>query len=142
MLGYKTQMGTIFFDSSHFAAFRRGILQRQATVITTGPFPRLSPEKSAHFLWEMLVTAKPSGCPLDLSQEISPPPEISSRTERPSDNHQRVYIAARPLIVIRVGACAFSRFRKTLRGRNPFFFSAVKLNFPMNTLQWLAFDLA
>lgn len=65
-------MGTIFLDSSHFAAFRRGILQRQATVIATGPFPRLSPEKSAHFLWEMLVTAKPSGCPLDLSQEISP----------------------------------------------------------------------
>jgi hypothetical protein len=37
---YKTQMGTIIADSSHFTAFHRNIVQCQATVILTG-FPSL-----------------------------------------------------------------------------------------------------
>ncbi len=36
---YKTQMGTIISDSSHFAAFDRSFLLRQVTVITTGFLP-------------------------------------------------------------------------------------------------------
>jgi hypothetical protein len=36
---HKTQMGTIIADSSHFAAFHRSVLLRQATVISAGFLP-------------------------------------------------------------------------------------------------------
>ena len=37
--GYKTQMGTIISDSSHFTAINRSFLQCQVTVIVAGELP-------------------------------------------------------------------------------------------------------
>ena len=81
-------MGTIIADSSHFAAFHRDVVQRQATVILTG-FPsliftfQLFSENVAPAPLSGCVTIRFPDCPLSFTRNCFH--GKFWRTERPLD---------------------------------------------------------
>jgi hypothetical protein len=93
---YKTQMGTIIADSSHFTALNRNFMQRQVTVILAGfPSPiaalQRHSENTALILLSKCVTTWIPDDPLSFLRNRSQ--GKFWRTERPLDLRAG-YIAA------------------------------------------------